>query len=227
MKNLPKNFLEGGAGLSKGNACPADRGGPSVTLRDVLESVSARYATVADVQALPLGDLNGTIAVGSVLYTWVPTSLANDSSGYWSIRPNAIDALAPGRFESTAQTRAMSFATSYQTADATVLFTVPAGFRMAIERVYHRISTGYVDAAGRVGASSSNAAYATPGDLIGGAAGDAAAALTAGVRGGTLGTAYGSNGVVELSAGDTIRWDVIAAGYTAGAGELVVIATRS
>lgn len=227
MKKLPRNFLEGGAGLSKGNACPNELGGLSVTLRDILESINARYDTAADVEALPASDLDGTISVAGVLFAWNPASLANDSTKQIAIRPTVIASGDPGRFEIVSRSFALSFATSYATADGAVLFTVPAGFRLLIERVYHRVSVGYVNAAGRVGASSSNAAYNTAGDLIGGAGGDAAAALTIGVRGGTIGAKFGSNGVVELVAGDTLLWNVIAAGYTAGAGELVVNATRS
>ncbi len=225
MLKIPRGFLDGGAGLSKGHPFPVKGG--SLILTDLLESIHSVFSSASDVEALPLEALNGTILIDETPFIWVPTSLANDATKQLAIRPTAIDASDPGRFELLSRSAAISMPVTYQTANNATLFTVPAGFRLYVDRLYYRVTTTFVNAAGRVGASSSNAAYATAGDLIGGAGGDAAAALTQGVRGGTLGTAFGSNGVVELVAGDTIKWNVIVPGYTAGEAELIAIATRT
>lgn len=227
MKVVDKAFLEGGAGMSKGNPFPSPSGGPSYTVTDVLRSIHSSYANAAAVEALSADNHNGMILVGNALFAWRPASLANDATNQVAIRPTIIDSGDPGRFEIASSTFAISMAHTFSTADNDILFTVPTGFRLIAQRLFHRITTGYVNANGRVGASSSNSAYNTAGDLIGGSGGDAAAALTIGVRVGTIGTKFGSNGAVELIAGDTIKWNVIAAGYTAGAGDLIAIVTRS
>lgn len=227
MKKIHRGFLDGGAGLTSGNPFPSPDGGPSITLREVLASVHSSYTNAAAVEALTTNDHNGAIMVGTTLFVWNPTSLANDSTKQLAIRPTVIASDAAGRFEIASSTFAISMAHTFETANNAVLFTVPVGFRLIVQRMFHRVSADYVNSSGRVGASSSNSAYNTAGDLIGGSGGDAAAALTIGVRGGTIGTKFGSNGAVELIAGDTIKWNVIASGYTAGAGELIAIVTRT
>ncbi len=112
---------------------------------------------------------------------------------------------------------------SFNTADGAVLFTVPAGHFLRVNRSYWNVQSAFTGgSSSTIGLSSSNAAYATKGDVLGGAAGDAQAALGAGIRGGTLGAKFASNGVILLSPGDTIRFDRITSAFTAGSGYAMV-----
>lgn len=111
-------------------------------------------------------------------------------------------------------------ALQFSQADASVLFTVPTGFRLQIYRPFLEVGTPWTGGAGStIGMSSSNANYNTKGDLLGGAAGDAAANLTAGFRG-SAGTKIAAQSATQppvvLVGGDTIRWDRITSAFTAG-----------
>ena len=114
----------------------------------------------------------------------------------------------------------------FNTPDAHVLFTVPAGLRISPIRFLFETGNAWTGGAGAVGVSSSNAAFNTKGDLMGGAAGDVAANMGAAGFHGTIGTkmaaAYTTRPPVVLVGGDTIRWDVIVAGYNTGNGILNV-----
>lgn len=122
----------------------------------------------------------------------------------------------------------------FATADAAVLFTVPTGLKLEVQRAYWEIATSFTGgSSSTLGVSSSNTNYSTKGDLLGGAAGDAAAIMVStGVpyKGG-VGTklqATVTGGVVVtiplvvLVGGDTVRLDRITSIYTAGAGFLHV-----
>lgn len=116
----------------------------------------------------------------------------------------------------------LALAIAFGTADAATLFTVPSGVRLIVHRAMWEVTasfTGGVSSA--IGVSSTNTAFSTKGDILGGASGDVAATLVstgAKVLGGTLGAKFGTNGVVILSAGDTLRFDRITSAFTAGAG---------
>lgn len=106
-------------------------------------------------------------------------------------------------------------------ADATVLFTVPANMRLHVVRAILDVSVSYTGgAASAIGLSSSNAAYATKGDLLGGAAGNIAADLVApgfrGTNGTKVAASYATQPPVVLVAADTIRYDRITSAFTAG-----------
>lgn len=117
----------------------------------------------------------------------------------------------------------LKLAVDFSTADAAVLFTVPAGHYLRVSRTWWNVQAAFTGGtSSAIGASSSNASYSTKGDLQGGASGDLLAALTAGQRPGTIGAKFGSNGVVVLAPGDTIRFDRIASAFTAGSGYLMV-----
>lgn len=104
----------------------------------------------------------------------------------------------------------------FSKADAAVLFTVPVGYRVQVGRAFWEVTTPFTGgASSAIGVSSSNAAYNTKGDLLGGATGDVLAGLTAGFRG-TVGAKIASLGLVVLVAGDTIRFDRITSAFTAG-----------
>lgn len=114
----------------------------------------------------------------------------------------------------------LTFAVTFNTADAAVLYTVPTAIaRLQLIRAGWEVTTPFTGGtSSTIGLSSSNAAYNTKGDLQGGASGDAAAALVAGFKGGTVGAKLASNGLVCLVAGDTIRFDRITSAFTAGVG---------
>lgn len=141
--------------------------------------------------------------------TLVLTPASNPASGRWCRMDRNLD---------------LELALTFNTADAAVLYTVPTGFSLRVA------SSGYFDVSvaftggtsSAIGLSSSNAAYNTKGDLLGGASGDLAAGLTAGAKRGTTGTKHGSGGAVVLVAGDTIRFDRIASAFTAGSGKAVL-----
>lgn len=122
----------------------------------------------------------------------------------------------------------LKLAIAFGTADAAVLFTTPdTGYKLNVERLFWEVTTGFTGgSSSAIGVSSSNAAYNTKGDLLGGASGDVAATLVSGIKGGTIGAKFGSNGVVVLVAGDTLRFDRITSAFTAGAGFVHAIATQ-
>lgn len=113
-------------------------------------------------------------------------------------------------------------AISKDNADADVLYTVPAGHRLRLARSYWHVTTPFTGgSSSAIGLSSSNAAYATKGDLLGGGSGDVAAGLTAGFKG-TAGAKMGANAPVVLEPGDTVKFDRITSIFTAGAGFAVL-----
>lgn len=107
---------------------------------------------------------------------------------------------------------------TFATADATALFTVPTNAKLFVRRGYWQVTTGFTGgASSAIGLRSSNAAYATKGDLLGGAAGDVAATL---VVGGTIPGTIGAKTAagIFLVAADTIKFDQITSAFTAGVG---------
>jgi hypothetical protein len=114
----------------------------------------------------------------------------------------------------------LKLAIAYTTADAAVLYTLPA--RMLINRLFWEVTTSFTGgSSSAIGVSSDTAPADTKGDLLGGSGGNLAAALlsTGAIgKGGTIGTDFGSNGVVVLPAGAVIRFDRIVDAFTAGAG---------
>ena len=154
-------------------------------------------------------------------------TLGDGSSWQYALSSTATDATAQlvvtpndsvGRWGRLDRQLDIKIAIDFNTADAAVLFTVPVGFRLQAARPFWEITTPFTGgASSAIGLSSSNAAYNTKGDLLGGAAGDLAAALTAGFRG-AVGTKVASLGLVVLVAGDTVRFDRVVSAFTAGAG---------
>lgn len=116
----------------------------------------------------------------------------------------------------------LKLAISKDTTDGEVLFTVPDGHYLRVNRAWWNVQTGFTGgSSSAIGLSSSNAAYNTAGDLLGGATGDVAATLVStggGQKGGTIGAKFGSNGVVVLAPGDTIKFNRITSAFTVGAG---------
>lgn len=110
----------------------------------------------------------------------------------------------------------------YTIADTTTLVQVPTGTRVSILRIWWEITTSFSGgSSSAIGVSSDDADYNTKGDILGGAGGDVAATLVSTGRvhkGGTLGTKFGSNGVVVIGSGKVLRFDRIVSAFTAGAG---------
>lgn len=119
----------------------------------------------------------------------------------------------------------IKLAVGYATADAAVLYTVPAEKRLMIEQTFWEVTTGFTGGtSSAVGVSSSQSPHNTKGDLLGGATGDVAATLVAGVVEGTPGASFsGSPGIVVLEAGATVIFDRITDAFTAGAGFVHII----
>lgn len=114
---------------------------------------------------------------------------------------------------------ALKIAIAYTLADAAVLLTVPTGKRLLLERTFWEVTTAWTGgSSSAIGLSSGATAYNTKGDLLGGASGDVLATLVAGVKGGTIGAKFGSNGIILLEPGATVRFDRITSAFTAGAG---------
>jgi len=113
-------------------------------------------------------------------------------------------------------------AVTFATADAAVLYTVPAGFQLALGIPYIHVTTSWTGGtSSAIGASSSATGLTAKGDLLGGASGDVAAGLlsTGAYAKGTKGTDIGTPGAL-LVGGDAILFDRITSVFTAGAGVL-------
>lgn len=121
----------------------------------------------------------------------------------------------------------LKLAIGFGTADAAILFQLPSDVKLAIERLWWEVTTGFSGgSSSAIGISSSATGYTTKGDLLGGSGGDVAATLVAGHKGGTIGTDFGSNGVIVLPGGSTLRFDRITSVFTAGAGFVRVLARQ-
>lgn len=124
----------------------------------------------------------------------------------------------------------LKLAIAFGTADAATLFTVPAGFRLELEKVFWEVTADFTGGtASAIGISSADAPHETQGDLLGGATGDVAATLVAasGEFQGTIGVSYSAAPLLAvLEATDTIRFDRITSAFTAGAGFVHAIARQ-
>lgn len=121
----------------------------------------------------------------------------------------------------------LKLAIGFGTADGAVLYTVPAGHNLRINRAWWNVQTAFTGgSSSAIGIDSSNAAYNTAGDILGGATGDVEADLAAGQKGGTVGAKMSSNQVVVLVPGNTIRFQRITSAFTAGAGYLMLEVTE-
>jgi hypothetical protein len=116
----------------------------------------------------------------------------------------------------------LKLAIGFATANAAVLATIPTDMKALILRAYWEVTTSWTGgASSAIGISSSDSNYSASGSLLGGASGDVAATLVSTgspYKGGTLGSAFGSNGVPVLVGGDNILFNRITSAFTAGAG---------
>ena len=144
------------------------------------------------------------------------SSSASDTTGLLAKTPDA----GTGRWLRSDNTVHVYAAVSFNNANNDVLFTVPTGFVLSLTRTWWEVTADFTGgSSSTIGLSSSNSSYSTAGDLQGGASGDAAAALTTGkAKPGTIGAKFGSNGMIVLVAGDTVKFNRITSAFTAGTG---------
>ncbi len=184
-----------------------------------------RYASAAALAAIKAEEaVDGALAqiadgAGGSVSNWIfsATSTATDSTSQLAIAPT--DGYA-GAWLRTDKLVDLKMAVDQTTADAAVLFTVPAGFRIRPTRAFWEVVTGFTGGtSSAIGLSSDNSAYSTAGDLLGGSGGDVAATLVSTSPGPFVGT-IGSKtaGACVLVATNKIKFNRIASNFTAGAG---------
>lgn len=185
--------------------------------RELVPFVTRRIATLAALKAFDAEDrVDGmVVSLSSDNSRWkfsLSSSLTGDdmlvvtptdTSGRWIRADKFVD---------------ISAAVTFATADAAVLYTVPAGFRLLLDVPYHNVTTSWTGGtSSAIGSSSSNTGLSTKGDVLGGAGGDVAAGLlsTGAYAKGTVGAKIGKPGAV-LVAADTLIFDRITSVFTAG-----------
>lgn len=129
-----------------------------------------------------------------------------------------------GAFLRVTQSLEMAVGITFATADLATLYTLPVGLKLRINKVYWEVTTSFTGGtSSAIGVASGNTNFNTAGDLLGGSSGDLAATLVSTgspYKGGTIGTKFGSNGVVALVGGDTVKFNRITSVFTAGAGNV-------
>jgi hypothetical protein len=163
------------------------------------------------------GDLRIIDADRSLWYFDAGSS-ASDSTENFVLTPAA----GSGRWLRMDKRVIAKIAIDYSIADATVLFTVPAGLRLLLREAFWEITADFGGgSSSAIGLSSSAAPHTTKGDILGGGSGDVAATLAAanGVTQGTIGVSYSAAPKkVMLTAADTIKFDRITSAFTSGTG---------
>lgn len=202
--------------------------------RLVSERIAKTVATVTAMRAIPTkrsvdGMIVRVAADNSLWQFSTACALTGDNilvaepsdsgAGAWLRMPGAVELLLPFTFA---------------TADAAVLLTVPTGALLRIHEFFWQISADMTGgAASAIGVSSNKTevtSFVGKGDLLGGATGDVAATLTA-----TLGSVYAPGTVGTdwdtlakrrclWKPANTILFDRITSAFTAGAGNVVVVA---
>ncbi len=228
-QTIPSNFGEGGIGISP------DGSGAVPDLKTILWGMVDRvHAPVATRAALDLIGATSTTSLDRVdgmaclvradNSTWV-FDAANTTAGTADVTGDLLrvpfDAPAAGRWLRLDEVVELKLPVGFGTADAAILWTVPAGFRVSVApSSFWEVTTTFAGgSSSAIGLSSSNAGASTKGDLLGGAGGDVAATLvsTGAFAKGTVGAKTGKP-AATLVAGDTIRFDRIASIFTSGTG---------
>ena len=176
-------------------------------------------ATLATLRAIPLlarvdGGLWLVVADGSMWRYAATSVLAED--GLLVVAPTVVG----GAYLRADRDVDLALAITKDTADAAVLYTVPAGFRLALAIPFWEVTTSWTGgSSSAIGLSSGNAGLTTKGDVLGGATGDVAATLvsTGAFAKGTVGAKMGKPGAVIVG-GETILFDRITSAFTAGVG---------
>ena len=202
--------------------------------RAVSERVAAAVLTLTALAAIPFsravdGMVCHVLADDSLWQFDVSSALVADNilvvepadggAGAWLRLPGACELKLPFTFA---------------TADAAALLTLQAGQLLRIHDFFWQISADMTGgAASAIGASSNKTevtSFVGKGDLLGGATGDVAATLTATLGSvyapGTIGTDWDTIAKRRClwKPTDTIRFDRITSAFTAGAGNIIVVA---
>ena len=194
------------------------------SLRDILHVLTG--VSVGQMTALkPAQRFSGLEAViGGLRYRWHATSeltadgilvvAADDAptAGRWLLSPGQIaDLVLPFTFA---------------TADAAALLAVPAGGAIKLLDAWWEITADLTGgSSSAIGVSSDNTDLNTQGDILGGAGGDVAAGLVAGEFQGTTGAVdLSTNPIAGLIATEVVRYDRIVSAFTAGGGNVHVLA---
>lgn len=188
-------------------------------------------SSLANLKAIPAGNLRKDgqeVVVTADRSHWIfdADGTAVDSTDHFVLTPDA----GTGCWLRTDAVVPMKIAIAFGTADAATLFTVPAGFRLELEKCFWEVTADFTGgASSAIGVSSAAAPHSTQGDLLGGASGDVAATLVAasGELQGTIGVSYSAApALAVLEATDTIRFDRITSAFTAGTGFVHAIARQ-
>jgi hypothetical protein len=231
LTDIPADLGVAGAHLAKGGAA----GSPDLnellvehkTALETLETAVNDADAGARVYASPVADFTALKAIAAADRANGTQALKLDDGSLWRFASAstltgddllvATPAAGTGRWLRADRIVDLKLPVVYTAADAAVLYTVPAGFRLRPTVPFWEVTTAFTTgASGAAGVSSSNAAASTKGDLLGGASLDAAASLTLGLIGGTVGAVIGAPATV-LVGGNTILWDKTST-FTAGAG---------
>jgi len=199
-----------------------DRAG-LLSLHRAVYTASTRAALRALAAELRHDGLVAVVQADGSRWVFSAASTAADTTNNLVMTPDG----GTGRWLRADSAVHLKLAIGFATADAAVLFTVPTGFRLELERLWWEITTNFTGGtSSAIGVSSATAPHETKGDLLGGAGGDVAATLAAanGNVGGTIGASFGSNGIVVLPAAAILRLDRIVDAFTAGAGFVHVLA---
>ena len=200
---------------------------------DVTTAQAAADAAQADADALylvreaPVADFTALKAIAAANRASGTLALKLDDGSTWRFAAAstltgddllvAAPAAGTGKWIRVDRVVDLKLPVVYTAADAAVLYTVPAGFRLRPTVPFWEVTDAFTTGAtGAAGISSNNAAFNTDGDLLGGASLDAAASLTLNLIGGTVGAKVGAPATV-LIGGNTILWDKTST-FTAGAG---------
>lgn len=194
-------------------------------IHQVVATMTAMKAIVAAARAdgMICGVQVGT-GGGFELWQFSAASAAADATSSLVATPAA----GTGRWLRADTEVALTLPATFATADATALFTVPAGARLRPRDAWWEVGTNWTGgASSAIGLDTSVAGWNTEGDVLGGAAGDVAATLvTTNTRMcGTLGTKLDAHthDRLILIAGDTINFNRITSAFTAGAGNARVL----
>lgn len=228
LTDIPEQLGVAGAHLAKGGmAGSPDLRELLVEHKTALEALETAANAGAVVTGAPVADLTALKAIAAVSRANGMLVLKLDDGSLWRFAAAstltgddllvATPAAGTGQWIRADRIVDLKLPVVYTAANATVLYTVPAGFRLRPTVPFWEITNAFTTGAtGAAGISSNNAAFATNGDLLGGASLDAAASLTLGLIGGTVGAKVGAPATV-LVGGNTILWNK-ASTFTAGAG---------
>lgn len=184
-------------------------------------------ANMAALQALAAASLTDgqtfVLQTDGSLWRYAASSVLTSDTGAGSLGPFLVataTTAGAGAFLRVERTIDILAAVTFATADAAVLYTVPAGFQLQPGVAYQHVTTSWAGGtSSAIGASSSGGGMGTKGDLLGGSSGDVAAALvsTGTYAKGTVGTDVGKP-IAILVGGDTILFDRVTSVFTSGAG---------